>query len=898
MADISTNDWRVLSEYLDQALDLGGSALDDWLAQLKSKNPDMAERVMQALAARRQAGFSAFMASAPVMAIDTTQQTTLVGRRVGAYEIEAEIGRGGMGSVWRARRADGRYQGTVAIKFVHAAWIGPTGEQRFQIEGNVLSRLDHPHVARLLNAGILEAAQPYLVLEYVEGEPIDAYCARRQLDVESRVCLFMDVLAAVAHAHSQLIVHRDIKPANVFVTRDGVVKLLDFGIAKLLDDEADPRAMTRSGAALTPQYAAPEQLLGQPISTATDVYALGLLLYVLLTGSHPVPTGSGSNAELINAVVTEVPPQASSVAAIESIPGDSIAGDLDNILHKALKKEPTERYASAAAFADDLQRFLTHQPVQARADTLRYRTQKFVRRHRGGVVVGALVAIGLISTSALALFQMANARHQRDIARSELRRAEAANDFSSLMLEEVGEGGRLLSREQLLSRGVQLLDARYGGDRAFVADMLTQLAGRYSDAERNDMAIDLTKRAISIARQAGDPSLLAMTLCEGAHQEARGETHPDADAWLNEANMLIAQLGEVPLRVSVTCLVARAKRATNAGEWDQAIPMLVEAHTLQVADGVQTGLAYTSVLNVLGAIYFNQGRFSDAYRMNAEAGAAFDLGGRGGTVGRSIIRENAASALVRMGEPRAALIELEGAHYLAGGRVSEGEVPLGARPLLALTLRRLGHLQDARDVIAGVADQMMAADNPIVASNALIQEGAILIELGHTDSARPLLERAVDIMSRNPNARAGALAQAQGLLADLEIGIGRPEAAHRRLDTFLNSMGYSQDRSKLILEPALVSAGRAMLALGDVARGESYANNALNISQRTARAQDSSADVGEVLMLLAQLRIAGHRPQEAKPLLERAIQCFGNGLGTDAPLTDAARKMLRSIPAV
>ena len=180
----------------------------------------------------------------------------------------------------------------------------------------------------------------------------------------------------------------------------------------------------------------------------------------------------------------------------------------------------------------------------------------------------------------------------------------------------------------------------------------------------------------------------------------------------------------------------------------------------------------------------------------------------------------------------------------------------------------------------------------------MIQEGAILIELGHTDSARPLLERAVDIMSRNPNARAGALAQAQGLLADLEIGIGRPEAAHRRLDTFLNSMGYSQDRSKLILEPALVSAGRAMLALGDVARGESYANNALNISQRTARAQDSSADVGEVLMLLAQLRIAGHRPQEAKPLLERAIQCFGNGLGTDAPLTDAARKMLRSIPAV
>jgi len=548
--------------------------------------------------------------------------------------------------------------------------------------------------------------------------------------------------------------------------------------------------------------------------------------------------------------------------------------------------------------AEDLRRFLSHEPISARPDTVPYRLSKFVRRHRGGVVVGALVAIGLVSTSALALFQMANARHQRDVARSELRRADAANDFSSLMLEEVGQGGKLLSREQLLDRGVQLLDARYGGDRAFVADMLTQLADRYGDAERNDMAIDLTKRAISIARQAGDPSLLAMTLCEGAHQEVQGETHPDVDAWLNEAKMLIAPLGEVPLRVSVTCLLARATRATEAGEWDQAIPMLMEAHALQVADGVQTGLPYTSVLNDLGGIYFNQGRFLEAYRMIAEVGAAFDRGGRGGTVGRSIIHENAASALVRMGEPQAALIELEGGHFLTGGRVSEGEVPLGVRPLLSLTLRRLGHLQEARDIIAGVADQMMAADNPTVASNALIQEGAILIELGHPDSARPLLERAVDIMSRNPNARAGALAQAQGLLADLETGIGQPEAAHRRLDTFLNSMGYSQDRSKLILEPALVSAARAMLALGDLARGESYANDALEIAERTARARDSSADVGEVLMLLARLRIAGHRPQEAKPLLERATQCFGNGLGTDAPLTDVARKMLRSIPAV
>ena len=898
MKSITPEQWQSISAYLDQALELEEPKRAEWFAALAQNEPAMAELVSRVLAAPRD-GFSQFLAGPPPIPLDYIQDATLIGRQVGPYVIEAELGRGGMGSVWRARRVDGRFEGTVAIKFVHAAWIGRIGERRFLTEGKLLGHLNHPNIARLIDAGLLDATQPYLVIEYVDGEPIDVYCDRHRLGVEDRNKLFLSVLDAVAHAHSHLIVHRDLKPANIYVTRDGVVKLLDFGIAKLLDDGAGSAALTKSSAtALTPQYAAPEQLLGQAVSTATDVYSLGLVLYMLLTGTHPFSAELHSTADLLRAVITNSPPRASSVARMATIRRASLEGDLDTILGKALKKDPAERYAAIEAIAEDLRRFLSHEPISARPDTLPYRVGKFVRRHRSGVVIGALVAIGLVSTSAFALFQMVNARHQGDVARSELRRAEAANDFSSLMLEEVGQGGKLLSREQLLDRGVQLLDGRYGGDRGFVADMLTQLADRYGDAEQNELAIALMKRAISIARQAGDPSLLAMTLCEGAHQEVQGETHPDVDAWLNEAKMLIAPLGEVPLRVSVTCLLARATRATEAGEWDQAIPMLMEAHARQVADGVQTGLAYTSVLNDLGGIYFHQGRFLEAYQMLSEIGAAFDRGGRGGTVGRSIIHENAASALVRMGEPRAALSELEAAHFLTDGLVTKGEVPVGTRVVLALTLRRLGRSQEARDIIAGVADQMMAADNPTVASNALIQEGAVLIDLGHPYSARPLLERAVDILSRNTNARAAALAQAQGLLADLETDIGQPEAAHRRLDTFLNSMGYSQERSKLILEPALISAGRAMLALGDIARGESYANDALKIAERAARAPDSSADVGEVLMLLARLRVAGHRPQDAKPLMERAVKCFGNGLGTDAPLTDAAREMLRSIPAV
>ena len=196
-----------------------------------------------------------------------------------------------MGSVWRARRIDGRYEGTVAIKFVHAYWLGHASEERFRSEGRLLARLDHPNIARLIDAGVFEETQPYLVLEYVEGEPIDEYCQRQQLDVAARVALFQGVLAAVGHAHSHLIIHRDLKPSNILVTRDGAVKLLDFGVAKLLTEESGI-ALTKTSAALTPQYAAPEQLLGQPVTTATDVYALGLVLFLLLTGEHPFPAAA------------------------------------------------------------------------------------------------------------------------------------------------------------------------------------------------------------------------------------------------------------------------------------------------------------------------------------------------------------------------------------------------------------------------------------------------------------------------------------------------------------------------------------------------------------------------------------------------------------------------------
>ncbi len=287
MQDLSEEQWRSFSDNLDHALELPESERAPWLAALASTHPDIAAEIERSLAGRDRQGYAEFLSDSPFPSAQITA-ATLIGRPVGPYVIESEIGRGGMGSVWRARRADGRFEGTVAIKFVHPYWLGRAGEERFRSEGRMLGRLDHPNIARLIDAGVIDDSQPYLVLEYVEGEPIDSYCDRRALGLEARVALFQGVLAAVGHAHSHLVIHRDLKPANVFVTREGIVKLLDFGVAKLLTQDGGAALTQTSEQALTPQYAAPEQLLGRPVTTATDVYALGLVLYVLLTGTHPV----------------------------------------------------------------------------------------------------------------------------------------------------------------------------------------------------------------------------------------------------------------------------------------------------------------------------------------------------------------------------------------------------------------------------------------------------------------------------------------------------------------------------------------------------------------------------------------------------------------------------------
>ena len=411
MSALSPEQWQALSPYLDQALVMPEDERNSWLASLREGNSELADYLQELLKEHSTLVQEGFLEGARVA---LPLQPGLAGQTVGAYVLVSLIGEGGMGTVWLAERSDGRFERRAAVKFISLAVASRGGQERFKREGRILGRLAHSHIAELLDAGVSASGQPYLILEYVEGQHIDDYCDQRKLDVETRLHLFLDVLAAVAHAHANLVVHRDIKPSNVLVRHDGQVKLLDFGIARLLEDsgeQAPATLLTRQTAgALTPAYAAPEQVKGEPVTTTTDVYALGVLLYVLLTGQHPAGAGTRSPVDLINAIVETEPVRPSDMVKTEApeVPANAanrattpdklrrvLGGDLDTIVAKALKKNPQERYSSVIAFADDLWRYLNHKPVLARPDTLAYRAGKFLRRYWLPVSAGALVIASL-----------------------------------------------------------------------------------------------------------------------------------------------------------------------------------------------------------------------------------------------------------------------------------------------------------------------------------------------------------------------------------------------------------------------------------------------------------------------------------------------------------------------
>ena len=896
-----------LNPLLDRALELAPVERLAWLDRLRETEPRLAAEVERLLDGEHRLAGRGFLESdeqGGAFKPDLPMPSQL-----GAYTLERPLGSGGMGSVWLGRRSDGQFEGLVAIKLMGSALLHPMARERFRREGTALARLTHPNIARLLDAGVTEAGQPYLVLEYVDGVRIDQYCDGLALPPIRRLELFRQVLDAVAHAHANLIVHRDIKPSNILVTPDGTTKLLDFGIAKLLADETGPAERTElteaGGLPFTPEYAAPEQVTDGPITVATDVYALGVLLYLLLSGRHPTGSGLTTTAEHLRAVVEREPASLSTAitpeaaAARDMTPGRLrrlLHGDLDRILKKVLQKRPGDRYQAASALADDLGHFLRHEPVEARSPSVRYRVTKFMRRNRTLVAAAGVSVLALASAAVVSSAQMFEARRQRQVAirqRDEARaqrdravfherRASASSGFMQSLLSSIAPSTEPFRTVDLLERARLLLEQDYRGDPRFVARMLVELADHYSVLARQDMVGRLHQRARELALASGDAETQALVACASAAEWQYTEGTDSIARELSLASQVLAasHSAEVPTRVQ--CLVAQSHLARRT-QPDSARAYGARAIRLAESAGDTASMIFVRALE-------NQARLADSrgsrrasllnyHRMRV----LLSLIGRTGTVATLNAMMGEALAFAHLGEFTAA-----DSAFRALEALSDRVDPFYRERFV--TLPR-----------AGLAEALGFPDSAV----ALLQPG--LAEARRTNDRDRL--RYTLVVMVGPLAESGRVTEARAQLAEgaalfpagwelvqlqaarLAQATGRPARALRLYRAVLGSASLASPGEKERWHRITYRAAESALTAGELATADSLAR--LTIELEIAMGHDSTrrADLGKAYLLLA--RSATRRADTADALrsLSRALPALEHGAGKGHPATRAARTL-------
>ncbi len=520
MSDDGADRWRRLQEVLDGALALSVEQQAGFLEKTCADDPALSADARELLGAIRSAE-SFLERPASELALEAILRPALPsGTRIGPYRILREAGRGGMGVVYVAVRDDGHFEQRVALKLVADALEPESAARRMREERRILSSLDHPEIARLIDGGVTPDGHPWFAMEFVEGKPIDVYCAKGRLSITARLALFARVADAVQYAHQNVVVHGDLKPSNIMVNTDGAIKLLDFGVAKILTRDMDMGHETTGGASrwFTPQYASPEQVCGRPITTASDVYTLGVLLYQCLTGRQAHRITSMVPAAIARAVCEEEPERPSSVVlrgpAAHTI-ADGVGlhpqklarrlrGDLDTIIAKATHKDPARRYPSAGAFAEDVRRHLAGHPVVARPDSVAYRTSRFVRRHRFGVAAAAALFLSVLNGIAVIGWQAHIAAQERDNAR---RQVAVAGQLSGLLIDmfrvsDSAQGATVTAR-QVLASGVKRVETDFADQPLLQASMLRQLGTVYMNLGLDADAEQLVRQAALVCRRAG-----------------------------------------------------------------------------------------------------------------------------------------------------------------------------------------------------------------------------------------------------------------------------------------------------------------------------------------------------------------------------------------------------------
>jgi serine/threonine protein kinase len=850
-------DWQRVDHLFGEALDLPDRDRAAFLAQLSRDDPRLGAMVERLCDAERR---SASLFAAVEGERDDLLRTAFeepgigahagarIGERLGPWRLVALIGEGGMASVYLAERADGQWQQQVALKLLRGAPGTTPDAGRLIAERRILSALEHPNIARLLDGGTTDEGQPYLVTEYVPGETITAYCDSLLLGVEARLDLFVQVANAVHHAHQKLVVHRDLKPSNILVDHEGRVRLLDFGIAKLLEPVTAPDipAVTRTGyRPMTPEYAAPEQLEGGQITTLTDVYQLGLLLHELLTGTRPERTTLGVTAT--DAAGTVVRPSAQvhrrgDAAVRGRMPGDArrlarqLRGDLDVILQMALRDDPARRYASAAAMAADVRSHLAGNAIAARPDSTWYLLKRFA--HRSPLTAAAAVLLVAVIASWAATLQVYSTRlaEQRDTATREAERATRVKLLlvdlfrQSDPLEQDSLGGRQITVWESLDGATDRMRDTLAGDPELLADLLATVADLQERAGRFESARDLLLQVIELERaRGGVPSARLVNALGDLATAERSLSHADAGrAYLTEALELMEQLPPAESATVTATLLAAAQFDQQLGSQQAAESLYSRVLATLDTPGNDDPSARIDALEGLGTTRSRLGRFSEAEPLLRQA-LALAESGYGGDHSRLVPILTSLGIALEGQERTGESVELH-RRALDIARTHRGDdhtITLSLRNNLAIALGRAGdragEQQQLRELLA--ARRRMQGDQHQLVGISYQNLAASLAKTGQFDEALMLLERAratFEVALPNSHVRAFPwLTEALIYLQrDEPVSAARAaQAAHGVLVAALPVGHYATGAAECLLGEARLALGEPAVAAPLIASG-------------------------------------------------------------------------------
>lgn len=804
-------------------------------------------------------------------------------RKLGPYRLLEVIGRGGMGEVFLAERADDQYEKKVAIKLLRPGFHAAEMISRFMRERQILARLEHPNIATLLDGGVDEDGRPYLVMQYVPGEPITSYCERRGLGIEERLRLFVTVCDAVQFSHANLVVHRDLKPSNILVTEDGTPKLLDFGIAKLLDPQASPADATRAGMQmLTPERAAPEQLLGQPVTAAVDVYALGLLLCELLTGKTPYKFSS-NNVLAIAAMVTSQPPTPPSALLTDEalLPEGQkrlrrqLAGEPDRIVLMALRREPERRYVSAAQLGEDVDRYLRGEPVLAHADSRTYRARKFLQRNRLGTAVAALLALMVLGFGMVTAFQNYRIVEQRDRANAERDRANAEREHVEAVVRMMTDllaaadpteapGQDLIAVTDLLERGEKTVTALEDQPETR-ARMLLVLGQIYLERGLYDKGHELLVRA------------------QEAHQGVEGAT--EATALEIEYRLALALRLQGNREAARTALkealashrevygTEHEKTLQVMNELASALPLKERGPLLQEVLDVRRALlapqdlAIAATLDRLASYHRVMGDLPLARQLYREALAMVieNLGEKHPHT--ATVLNNLATALE---DPDEKIREMRRVVELRQEILPESVDTALAWNNLGVFYFEAGRREEARQAWESSLELLVAtvgADDWRVANT--IRNVGLALELeGRDQEALSHFDRALPVMRQAKGDEDLAVGVLRSQRAQILARLGRNTEALREAREAVEIVRRASPEPTEGLTEGLVRLGKILLTTGSVDEAEMVGREALALSQSLFGAEDPRTN--DARAVLGRALAALGRSEEALPLLREA----------------------------